>query len=100
MPSCPHCGLEGLELATGKNGRPYLVQVRRIPHIALCAARKKTGKKPKAGPAPQPEGPGWVDAKLGLVALGYKHGEAKDMLEGVPEGEPDDMIRAALQKEE
>ncbi len=49
MTKCHACGLtEGLETAYTKDGKPYLMQVRRIPHLVLCPAKKNEAKPKRA----------------------------------------------------
>jgi hypothetical protein len=83
---CHDCGLaEDLEWAYAKDGKPYLVQIRRVPHFALCSAKKgsKNGQKP-ARKAKAAVNPAIRDAQAGLMSQGYKSRQVQGMLAELP----------------
>ena len=95
-PVCRDCGLsEDLEWGKTKAGKPILMQVRRIPHLVLCPA-KKNGAKPKRAARAAPDAIA-ESAKL-LRDMNYTKAEAEAMLKDIPEAEPEDMVLAAITK--
>ena len=94
-PKCRDCG-EPIQFLEGDK-RPYdfVFRVHYANPIHQEATRKN-GRKPVARVAKPTEA--HELAVAGLMALRYKVTEARDMLKDIPEGEPDAMVLAALQR--
>ncbi len=84
MTICRDCGEEGLEWAKRKDGKPYLVQVRRVPHFAVCPAKKNGAKPKRAIPKSVKVNPAIGEAQAGLMAQGWKSRQAQGMLCELP----------------
>jgi hypothetical protein len=94
--TCRDCG-EPIQFLDGDK-RPYDLTPRiHYANKIHIAAVRKNGAKPKKVKAPAASSEREL-ALAGLMALRYKVTEAREMLEDIPEGEPEAMVLAALTK--
>lgn len=91
-PVCRDCGKECVWGKT-KAGARILYDLG-PPHFVRCLA--KNGVKPKKAPSGGHPLTKAEEASVMLREMGYK--DAKDLLRDIPEGEPADMVLAALKR--
>lgn len=108
MTECRDCGLaEDLEWGETKAGKPILMEIRRVPHFAICPA-KKNGATARRQPRKSGDSPATEAALEALTGkpprgLGFKVREAKGMVERVPAAVIDardvaEIVREALMR--
>jgi hypothetical protein len=98
--TCRDCGKKRLVWVTTDNGEDVLYELG-APHFVHCPATRKNGAKAPRQPRKSGDSPATEAHELavaGLMALRYKVTEARDMLKDIPEGEPAEMVKRALQK--
>ncbi len=99
--NCRDCG-EPIQFLEGDR-RPYDLTPRVHYANPVHIAAKRQGKAPSAaqngsrGPS-VPGKPAFKVALELLIDMQYKKAEAKELLRDIPEGEPTDMVLAALKR--
>ncbi len=99
MPECQACGkTENLEMGETTTGKPMLLEIRRVPHFAVCPKNGAKPKKAKPGHAKTVARDAVAESAKLLRDMNYTKAEAADMLKDIPEAAPEDMVLAAITK--